>query len=100
MSVCSSEWNRWTPTGRILWNLRWCVFTNICRPNESLVKIGQKQTHCVFLRVVGAEAEETVFITTTKCILRDLRFEAEEILEHQTSSIVDVKRRDRGFKIR
>ena len=53
----------------------------------------------MFLRVVGAEAEETVFITATKCILRELRFEAEEILEPQTSNIVDGKRQDRGFKI-
>ena len=53
----------------------------------------------MFLRVVGAEAEETVFITATKCIHRELRFEAEEILEHQTSSVVDGKRRDRGFKV-
>ena len=52
----------------------------------------------MFLRVVGAEAEETVFITATKCVLRELRFEAEEILEHQILSIVDGKRRDRGFK--
>lgn len=53
----------------------------------------------MFLRVVGAEAEETVFITATKYILREVQFEAEEILEHQTSIVVDGKRRDRGFTI-
>jgi hypothetical protein len=53
----------------------------------------------VFLHVVGAKAEETIFITATKCILREVRFEAEEILELQTSNVVDGKRRDRGFKI-
>ena len=58
-----------------------------------------KNKHIVFLRVVGAEVEETVFITATKCIRREVRFEAEEIIEHQTSSVVDGKRRDRGFKI-
>jgi predicted GNAT family acetyltransferase len=55
--------------------------------------------HILFLRVVGAEAEWTIFITATKCILREVRFEAEEILQHQTSSVVGVKRRDRDFKI-
>lgn len=53
----------------------------------------------MFLRVTGAEAEETVFIRAKKSTLRDVRFKAEEILEHQTSSVVDGKSRDGGFKI-
>jgi hypothetical protein len=45
----------------------------------------------VFLRVVGTEAEETAFITETECILREVRFEAEEILEHRALSMVNFE---------